>query len=235
MRSTCAWVPLRLGTLRELGLGTRAEEGRAVQARREVRQEGARGPGRPRAAAREAAPVAAPEEPAKPVDLSNIDWKGRVGALAVYPGHGVARIEEFAPKEVCGQITEFLVLRMQSGSSRIWIPLAKIGEVGLRPLVARDDARKIWSILRTRPRGRGGRNQTWIRQFREFQERIKTESIFGVAEVLRDLMLLQREKELSFGEHRVLDSARTLVAEELAAVEEREVTEVLAEIKATLR
>ena len=124
---------------------------------------------------------------------------------------------------------------MQSGSSRIWIPLQKIGEVGLRPLVARDDARKIWSILRTRPRGRGGRNQTWIRQFREFQERIKTESIFGVAEVLRDLMLLQREKELSFGEHRVLDSARTLVAEELAAVEEREVSEVLAEIKATLR
>ena len=48
-------------------------------------------------------------------------------------------------------------------------------------------------------------------------------------------MLLQRDKELSFGEHRVLDSARTLVAEELAAVEGRSLEEVLAEIKAALR
>jgi CarD family transcriptional regulator len=202
-----------------------------VQVRREVRQEG-RSPGRAKPGREAPATVEAAPQAA---DVPSIDWKGRVGALAVYPGHGVARIEEFGTKEICGQTCEFLVLRMQSGSSRIWIPLQKIGEVGLRPLVARDDARKIWSILRTRPRGRSGRSQTWIRQFREFQERIKTESIFGVAEVLRDLMLLQREKELSFGEHRVLDSARTLVAEELAAVEEREVSEVLAEIKATLR
>jgi len=175
-------------------------------------------------------PVAAPVAPAV-----QIDWKQRVGQLAVYPGHGVARIEEFGPREVSGQSCEFLLLRMQSGSSRIWIPVSKIAEVGLRPLVEREDARRIWQILTTRPRGKSSRSQTWIRQFREFQDRIKTESIFGVAEVLRDLMLLQREKELSFGEHRVLDSARTLVAEELAAVEQRDVAEVLAEIKASLR
>jgi len=162
-------------------------------------------------------------------------WKACVGQMAVYPGHGVALIQEFGYKEICGQTCEFLVLRMTSGSSRIWIPLTKIAEVGLRPLVKPEEAAKIWEILRTKRRGRGGRGQTWIRQFREFQERIKNESIFGVAEVVRDLMLLQRDKELSFGEHRVLDSARTLVAEELAAVEGRSLDEVLAEIKAALR
>jgi CarD family transcriptional regulator len=174
-------------------------------------------------------------KPAEPVELpapaAPADWKARVGELAVYPGHGVARIKEFGTKEVCGQSCEFLVLSMLSGSSSIWIPLGKISDVGLRPLVGTEEAAHIWEILRTRAKSRGPRNQTWIRQFREFQERIKNESIFGVAEVVRDLMLLQRDKELSFGEHRVLDSARTLVAEELAAVEGRDVEAVINEIK----
>jgi len=161
-------------------------------------------------------------------------WKACVGQRAVYPGYGVALIEEFGQREIGGQVCEFLVLRMTSGAC-IWIPIAKLAEVGLRPLVKAEEAEKIWEILRTKRRGRGARGQTWIRQFREFQDRIKTESIFGVAEVVRDLMLLQRDKELSFGEHKVLDSARTLVAEELAAVQERAVPEVLAEIKALLR
>jgi len=177
-------------------------------------------------------------EPA-PISLEQLEaeaarWKACVGQLAVYPGNGVAFIEEFGQREVGGQTCEFLVLRMASGPI-IWIPISKLAEVGLRPLVNAEEADKIWEILRTKRRGRGARGQTWIRQFREFQERIKTESIFGVAEVVRDLMLLQRDKELSFGEHRVLDKARTLVAEELAAVQQRQVPDVLAEIKSLLR
>lgn len=158
-------------------------------------------------------------------------WSDRVGERAVYPGLGVALIQERSSKDVCGQTCEVLVLTLNGGASRIWVPIAKLGEVGLRPLISRDEAKQIWETLRSLPSRKPGRGQAWIRQFREFQERIKTESIFGVAEVLRDLLLIQKEKELSFGEHRVLDTARTLVSEELAAVEERALEEVLAEIK----
>jgi CarD family transcriptional regulator len=161
----------------------------------------------------------------------DINWCERVGELVVYPGQGVAQIEEFAAKQIGGATCEFLILRMTGGASRIMIPVGKVRDVGLRPLIEEDEAVQVWSILRTRPQGRGGR-QTWIRQFREYQERIKTGTVVQIAEVLRNLLLLQKEKELSFGEHRVLDSARTLLAEELAAVEKRTVEEVLLEIKA---
>jgi len=166
---------------------------------------------------------------------ANGRWETRIGELAVYPGHGVARIEDLKRQEICGQTCEFLVLRMMSGDSRILIPLGKVNEVGLRPLMGEREAARIWKILRTRPREKPGRGQTWIRQFREYQERIKTGSIFELAEVLRDLLILQSEKELSFGEHRVLDAARTLLCQELAAVQCREPTEVAAAIKAAVR
>jgi CarD family transcriptional regulator len=175
-------------------------------------------------------PVPAAEEAAPAADEPSVNWCGRVGELVVYPGQGVAQIEDFGSKELGGSTCEFLVLRMTSGASRIMIPVNKVKDVGLRPLMGTDEAERIWKILRTRPQGRSGR-QTWIRQFREYQDRIKTGSVFDIAEVLRNLLLLQREKELSFGEHRVLDSARTLLAEELAAVERRTVDDVLTEIK----
>jgi CarD family transcriptional regulator len=46
-------------------------------------------------------------------------------------------------------------------------------------------------------------------------DKIKTGSVFEIAEVLRDLCLLKKSKELSFGERKMLDTARTLLLKEL--------------------
>jgi CarD family transcriptional regulator len=47
-------------------------------------------------------------------------------------------------------------------------------------------------------------------------EKINTGSIYEIAEVLRDLHLLRAEKELSFGEKKIMDMAKTLLVKELA-------------------
>ena len=47
-------------------------------------------------------------------------------------------------------------------------------------------------------------------------EKIKTGSVFEIAEVLRDLCVLRLTKELSFGERKMLDTARGLLIKELA-------------------
>src|SRR5258706_796412 len=59
-------------------------------------------------------------------------------------------------------------------------------------------------------------NQTWNRRYRGFMDKIKTGSIYDVAEVLRDLYRLKTDKQLSFGERRMLDTARTLIVKEIA-------------------
>ena len=160
------------------------------------------------------------------------DWRGRVGGYAVYPGRGVARIVELRTQEIAGQRSEFLVLHLIDDESRILIPCENADRVGLREIVGSDDAAKIWEILGKRTRQRTAHGVTWSRQFRVYQDKVRSGSVFQVAEVLRDLMRLQQRKELSFGEHKLLENARMLIVQELAAVQDSEATDIEREIKA---
>ena len=60
--------------------------------------------------------------------------------------------------------------------------------------------------------------QNWNRRFREYSERLKSPSLAIVAEVLRELLLIGRSKELSFGERRLQEQAMGLVTGELSEV-----------------
>jgi CarD family transcriptional regulator len=162
------------------------------------------------------------------------NWKARVGEFAVYPGHGVARIAELRVQEIAGQKAEFLVLQLVDGDSRILIPCEQLDNVGLRRIMGSEDADKIWVILRKRTRRRSSHGVTWSRQFREYQEKLREGTVFQVAEVLRDLLRLQTHKELSFGEHRLLENARTLIVQELAASQAVEADAIEREIKAAV-
>ena len=168
------------------------------------------------------------------VDQDELDWVPRVGEYAVYPGRGVARIVELRTQEIAGETAEFLVLRMVDDDSRILIPSGKVDRVGLRRIMGSDDAQKIWQILRKRTRRRTPRGVTWSRQFREYQDKLRAGSVFQVAEVLRDLLRLQTTKELSFGEHRLLENARSLVVQELAASLSSAADDVEREIRAAV-
>ena len=63
-------------------------------------------------------------------------------------------------------------------------------------------------------------------------DKIKTGSIYDVAEVLRDLYRLKTDKQLSFGERRMLDTARTLIVKEIAIARRQTEDQVKAEIEA---
>ncbi|MEE8314694.1 MAG: CarD family transcriptional regulator [Myxococcota bacterium] len=164
-----------------------------------------------------------------------MNWEARIGKLAVYPGYGVARIEALQQQEVGGQNLEFLVLRRLEDETRILIPRNKLDEVGLRSVMKRAEAARVWEILRTRTKARRRGGIPWSRQFREFQEKLRTGSIFDTAEVLRDLLRLQLEKELSFGERKLLENARSLLVQELAATQGVEADKVEADIRVAVR
>jgi CarD family transcriptional regulator len=55
-----------------------------------------------------------------------------------------------------------------------------------------------------------------------------------VAEVLRDLTLLKTEKDLSFGERKMLDTAKNLLVKELSLVNNTEEDEIEAQLLALL-
>ena len=144
----------------------------------------------------------------------------KVGDNAVYPGHGVGRVTAIESKEIFGKKHEFYSIQILENGMKIMIPKDNVESVGLRPIISREQAAKVIEILKETNVKID--NQTWNRRYREYMEKIKTGSVFEIAEVLRDLFLLKVDKELSFGERKMLDTARNLLLKELSLATSRE-------------
>lgn len=138
----------------------------------------------------------------------------KINDLAVYPAHGVGVIERIETQEISGLSQDFYVMRILENDMIIMIPTKNVNNVGLREIIGQTEVAKLYSILRKRDNNID--NQTWNRRYREYMEKIKTGSVFEVAEVYRDLLMLKLEKELSFGERKMLDTARNLLVKEIS-------------------
>jgi len=138
----------------------------------------------------------------------------KIGDLAVYPAHGVGVIEKIETQEISGFSQDFYVMRILENDMIIMIPTKNVSNVGLREIIEQREVPRLYTILKKRDIVVD--NQTWNRRYREYMEKIKTGSVFEVAEVYRDLLMLKLEKELSFGERKMLDTARNLLVKEIS-------------------
>ena len=138
----------------------------------------------------------------------------KVGDKAVYPAQGVAEVIRIEEKDIGGTRQKFYVLRIMDTDRKIMVPVTNATAVGLRQVINDAEINEIFDILKERTIAFD--NQTWNRRYRGFMDKIKTGSIYDVAEVLRDLYRLKTDKQLSFGERRMLDTARGLIVKEIA-------------------
>jgi CarD family transcriptional regulator len=152
-----------------------------------------------------------------------------IGQKAVYPSRGIAEVLGIEKKEIHGSVQSFYVLRLEDNGLRILVPTDKAGQVGLRPVAGADDVEEVLQILREKA-VRCDRH-TWNRRYRGFMEKIKTGSLFDVAEVYRDLYRLKSSKVLSFGERKMLDNAKQLIVKELAVARKWTEEKVEAELE----
>src|SRR5438067_9921333 len=157
------------------------------------------------------------------------DVKFKVGDKAVYPAQGVAEVISIEEKDIAGSRQRFYVLRILDTDRKIMVPVLNAKAVGLRGVISEEEIREIFDILRERTIAFD--NQTWNRRYRGFMDKIKTGSVFDVAEVMRDLYRLKAEKSLSFGERRMLETARALIVKEIAVTRENTEETVQAEIE----
>ena len=154
----------------------------------------------------------------------------QIGDKAVYPVHGVVEVVALEKKVIGGATTSVYVLRIVDSASTIIVPAANATSVGLRELIAAKQVKEVYAILKSRDVPRD--TQTWNRRYREYMEKIKTGSVFEIAEVLRDLCVLRLTKDLSFGERRMLEQARSLLVKEIAIAKGSPEDKVAAEIDA---
>lgn len=153
----------------------------------------------------------------------------KVGDKVVYPGHGVGEITCLRGRTIGGAEQQFFDITIMDTGMKIMVPVSQAEGVGLRKVVDRRAVEKVYSILRSRSFKID--TQTWNRRFREYSQKIKTGSVFEIAEVLRDLSVLSGEKELSFGEKKMLDTAQNLLVSEIAIAKSRTHEKVMGELQ----
>jgi CarD family transcriptional regulator len=143
-----------------------------------------------------------------------------VGQMAVYPAHGVGVIESIEQRKIGECEQSFYVMKILKNNMVIMIPTATSKNVGLRNIISPKEVNEVFDILQEKDVEIGA--QTWNRRYREYMEKINTGSVFEVAAVLRDLYLLQEDKNLSYGERKMMDTAKGLLVKELSIANETE-------------
>lgn len=137
--------------------------------------------------------------------------------MAVYPAQGVTEITGIETLEISGVTNRFYVLRCLHSEEKIRVPVAKVDHVGLRNVVDRAEVERVMTLLQATRLVVEEPN--WNRRYRRYVEKIKTGSLLEIAHVLRDLHLTKADKQLSYGERRVFETARELLVQEIAVAE----------------
>ncbi len=153
-----------------------------------------------------------------------------MGDLAVYPAHGVGRIEAIESKVVNGEEHDFYIMKVLENDMVIMIPTWNVESVGLRDVISEKEIPQIYEVMQKK-REAIVDNQTWNRRYREYMDKIKTGSLYDVAEVFRDLFLLKLSKDLSFGERKLYDTAQILLVKELSTARNTDEKTILSEIE----
>ncbi|MTI94256.1 MAG: CarD family transcriptional regulator [Firmicutes bacterium] len=137
----------------------------------------------------------------------------KVGDKVVYPMHGAGTIVAIENREILGKTKQYYVLKMPIGDMKVMVPVANVGDVGLRQVIDAETVQRVLEELRIK---RSLSTANWNRRYRAHLDKMKSGDVFAIAEVVRNLMLREREKGLSTCERKMLDTARQILLSEVA-------------------
>jgi len=135
-----------------------------------------------------------------------------IGDRVVYPMHGAGTIEGVEEREILGKTHRYYVLRLPIGDMKVMIPVDNTKEIGLRDIIGPDEVDQVMLVLKQECTAM---STNWNRRYRSNLEKIKSGDIYEVADVVRNLASREREKGLSTGERKMLDSAKEILVSEL--------------------
>ncbi len=156
----------------------------------------------------------------------------KVGDMAVYPAQGVGRIDAIEEKDLAGERHEFYVLRLIDSDMTIMVPVSNAKGVGLRSLIEPSRIPELMAILENRQDLAA--LSSWSRRQREYTDKLKTGCLFEVVAVLRELYTIKENKDLSYGEKKVLELAQKLLITEVSLAEGVEAEQVSERMKKAL-
>jgi CarD family transcriptional regulator len=137
----------------------------------------------------------------------------KTGHKLVHKTHGVGIISGVETHNYGAGPQDYYLLKICSSGLIVRFPKGSENTV-VRNLVSKPEIDEIYSILKSPSKSY---SVVWNRRKKELTEKIKSGSLYELAEVVRDLSRLRAEKELSFGEKEMLEKARERIVDEISA------------------
>ena len=147
----------------------------------------------------------------------------QVGDKVIYPNHGLGIVERVEEKTILGQTLGFFHLRIVSNDTTVLVPVANVDNVGLRKAITDEEVERLFHLLSD---GKIDNHQNWKGRFKDNSDKMRTGSIYDMADVLKSLTFLSKSKSLSFREKRMLDRAKALIISEVSEVMREKALEV---------
>jgi CarD family transcriptional regulator len=139
----------------------------------------------------------------------------QVGDKVIYPNHGLGVVEKIEEKTILGTTCGFFHLRIISNETTVLVPVANVDNVGLRRAITDEEVERLFHLIGD---GKIDNHANWKGRFKDNSDKMRTGSIYDMADVLKSLTFLAKSKSLSFREKRMLDRAKSLIVSEVSEV-----------------
>jgi CarD family transcriptional regulator len=139
----------------------------------------------------------------------------QVGDKVIYPNHGLGVVEKIEEKTILGTTCGFFHLRIISNETTVLVPVANVDNVGLRRAITDEEVERLFHLIGD---GKIDNHANWKGRFKDNSDKMRTGSIYDMADVLKSLTFLSKSKSLSFREKRMLDRAKSLIISEVSEV-----------------
>ena len=145
-----------------------------------------------------------------------------VGDKIVYPMHGAGTIDAIEEKDILGEKQNYYIIKMP-GEVKVMVPISKASDIGVRSVIDKAEAGKVLEVLEA---NETEMSNNWNKRYKENMEKMKSGSIYEVADVVRNLSYKLKEKGLSTGEKKMLNNAKQILVSELVLAEHASENEV---------
>ena len=136
----------------------------------------------------------------------------QVGDKVVHPLHGAGIVDSIVQKKVDGVVRDYYILKLPNRSMVVMIPTDSSDEIGVRPVVDREQADRVLAAI---PTIQVEMTSNWNHRYRENMERMKSGDLLEVARVIKGLTARDMKRGLSTGERKMLHAAKQILISEI--------------------
>ncbi len=153
----------------------------------------------------------------------------------VYPGHGVAVIQEAVETKVGAKKAIFFKLSFKYKDMTILVPSERLETSGVRFVSKQEVVDEVLEELLKEPECKKTYRDNiaagWSKRQKDYQSKIESGMLIDVAKTYRDLRRFSEKKTLSFGEKGLMLMAEDLLSQEILAATKLDKEEVLKQIR----